>query len=355
MSLCGGTSVMSDDLTFEPIEIVVSEEGEKVRIDAFLADRFEKYSRNLLRRAIVEGLITVDGNPVKPSFKLHVGHVISVRLPELPTQGPEPEDIPLDILFEDDFVIAINKPPGMVVHPARGHWSGTLASALSFHFDQLSQVAGVTRPGIVHRLDRDTSGVIIVAKTDTAHNGLASQFEARTVQKTYLAIVRGTPSRDATVVEASIGRHAYQREKMTVRDNHPTSKSARTVFYVEERFDKHSLVRAEPKTGRTHQIRVHAAHIGHPVLCDRLYGGRSQITVGELMGKRLSSPSSTVGSADTASTSNAHDTADDLVLKRHALHARRLELRHPKTDEPLCFEAPLPDDLKETLRVLRGC
>lgn len=327
---------MSEDLSFEPVEIVVPDEGAKVRVDAFLADRFEKYSRSLIRRAIVDETVTVDGHPVKASFKLRPGQLISVQLPDLPTEGPIPEDIPLDILFEDDFIIAINKPAGMVVHPARGNWSGTLASALAFHFDQLSQVAGITRPGIVHRLDRDTSGVIVVAKTDTAHNGLSAQFEARTVQKTYLAVVRGLPSRDAVVVEAAIGRHPYSREKMAIRDGHPTSKSARTVFHIEERFARCSLVRAEPKTGRTHQIRVHAAHFGHPVLCDRLYGGRSQITLGELAGDRSASAS------------------DEVVLGRQALHARRIEIRHPKTDKLLTFEAPLPSDIQRVLDTLRS-
>jgi 23S rRNA pseudouridine1911/1915/1917 synthase len=327
---------MTDDLSFEPTEIEVPEEAKKVRVDAFLAERFEKYSRNLIRRAIVEESVTVDGHPVKASFKVRPGQRISVRLPELSDEGPVPEDIPLEILFEDEFLIAINKPSGMVVHPARGHWSGTLASALAFHFDELSQVAGITRPGIVHRLDRDTSGVIAVAKTDTAHTALAAQFAARTVQKTYLAIVRGVPSRDATVVEAAIGRHPYQREKMAIRDDHPTSKSARTVFHVEERFAKQTLMRAEPKTGRTHQIRVHAAHLGHPILCDRLYGGRSRIGIMELSGQGVE---------------NANE---EIVLDRQALHALRLELRHPKSDEPLVFEAPLPADMQCVLDTLRS-
>lgn len=322
---------MAEELSFEPIEIIVPAEASKARIDTFLADRFEKYSRSLLRRAIQEEAVTVDGQPVKASFKLRPGQRIAVALPDLPVEGPVPENIPLDILFEDDFLIAVNKPPAMVVHPARGHWSGTLASALAFHFDQLSQVAGTTRPGIVHRLDRDTSGVIIVAKTDATHYALTSQFEARTVLKTYLTVVRGVPSRDAFVVEAAIGRHPYQREKMAVRDQDPDAKPARTVFYVEQRFDRYSLLRAEPKTGRTHQIRVHAAHAGHPVLCDRLYGGRSQITAAGLTGK-----------PDEGET----------LLSRQALHAWKIAIRHPKSDELMTFEAPLPDDLQSTVQRL---
>jgi 23S rRNA pseudouridine1911/1915/1917 synthase len=322
---------MSEDLSSEPIEIEVPEEVNKQRVDAFLAERFEKYSRSLLRRAIVEGTVTVNGELVKPSFKLHPGQLISIRLPEIPVEGPVPEDIPLDILFEDDFMVVVNKPPAMVVHPARGNWSGTLTAALAFHFDQLSQVAGVTRPGIVHRLDRDTSGAIMVAKTDTAHQGLAAQFEARTIKKSYLAIVRGTPSRDAEVVEAPIGHHPYQREKMSVRADDESSKAARTVFHVQERLGKFSLLRAEPTTGRTHQIRVHAAHIGHPVFCDKLYSGRSQILRGEL----------------------AKDGSEEVLLGRQALHAWRLELKHPISGEPVKFEAPLPTDIQQTLDVLR--
>jgi 23S rRNA pseudouridine1911/1915/1917 synthase len=324
---------MAEELSFEPIEVVVPDGANKTRIDVFLAERFDGYSRTLLRRAITEQSVTVDGHPIKASFKLRPGQRISVRLPEISLEGPEPENIALDILFEDHVIVVVNKPSAMVVHPARGNWKGTLASALSYHFDQLSKIAGTTRPGIVHRLDRDTSGVIMIAKTDTAHVALMNQFAARTVKKSYLAIVCGTPSRDAEVVEAPIGRHPYQREKMTVRSNHHSCRDARTVFYVQERFAKYSLLMAQPKTGRTHQIRVHAAHIGHPVLCDRLYGGRSRISLPELSG----------GPA-----------TDDMVLERQALHAWRLEIRHPRTNEPLVFEAPLPEDMNKTLQILGG-
>ncbi|MFP6674866.1 MAG: RluA family pseudouridine synthase [Pirellulaceae bacterium] len=323
---------MADELSFEPVEVVVPEEANKTRIDAFLAEQFDAYSRTLLRRAITEQSVTVDGHPIKASFKLRPGQRISIRLPELKPDGPEPENIPLDILFEDQFIVVVNKPAAMVVHPARGNWKGTLASALSYHFDELSQVAGTTRPGIVHRLDRDTTGVIMIAKTDAAHVSMMNQFAARTVVKSYLAIVCGRPSRDAEAVDAPIGRHPYQREKMTIRSNHSTSRKAKTVFHVKERFGKHSLLMAQPKTGRTHQIRVHAAHIGHAVLCDRLYGGRSRISRSELSG----GPS-----------------CDDYVLERQALHAWRLEIRHPRTDELLAFEAPIPDDLNQTLQILR--
>jgi 23S rRNA pseudouridine1911/1915/1917 synthase len=216
----------------------------------------------------------------------------------------------------------------MVVHPARGHWTGTLASALAYHFEQLSSVGGPARPGLVHRLDRDTSGVILVAKTDRAHLELTAQFERRTTEKEYVAIVAGVPDRDRDVIDLPIGIHPYQREKMAIRASHPTARNAETFYEVERRFRGFALVRVLPKTGRTHQIRLHLAHIGCPVLCDRQYGGRSQITLGELI----------------------HGREDDCVLlARQALHARRLRIKHPETGQPIEFEAPLPDDMTAVL------
>jgi 23S rRNA pseudouridine1911/1915/1917 synthase len=261
------------------------------------------------------------------------------------TAGPHPEEIPLDILYEDEHIIAVNKPPGMVVHPARGHWSGTLASALSFHFQQLSQVGGPTRPGIVHRLDRDTSGVVVVAKTDPMHYALAAQFERRTTEKEYLAITAGVPDRDRDRIDQPIGIHPQQREKMAIRANHSTSRDASTFYEVVERFPGHALVRVLPKTGRTHQIRVHLAHIGCPVLCDKLYGGRSQITRGELLRR--------VGPA-SAADAQAHRTDTDILLTRQALHAQRIKLAHPATKEPIEFVAPLPADLQAVIEALRA-
>jgi 23S rRNA pseudouridine1911/1915/1917 synthase len=243
------------------------------------------------------------------------------------TAGPHPENIPLDILYEDDALIAVNKPPGMVVHPARGHWSGTLASALSFHFQQLSKVGGETRPGIVHRLDRDTSGVLVVAKTDPMHYALAAQFEARTTEKEYLAITAGVPDRDRDRIEQPIGIHPHQREKMAIRAGHSTSRDATTFYEVVERFAGFAAVKVLPKTGRTHQIRVHLAHIGCPVLCDKLYGGQQKGGQASLL--------------------------DDAILNRQALHALRIKLAHPATGEPIEFTAPLPADLQSVLDVLR--
>jgi 23S rRNA pseudouridine1911/1915/1917 synthase len=248
------------------------------------------------------------------------------------TAGPHPEEIPLDILYEDEHIIAVNKPAGMVVHPARGHWSGTLASALSFHFRQLSSLGGPTRPGIVHWLDRDTSGVIVVAKTDPMHFALAAQFENRTTEKEYFAITAGVPDRDRDRVEQPIGIHPQQREKMAIRQGHSTSRDATTFYEVVERFAGFAAVRVLPKTGRTHQIRVHLAHIGCPVLCDKLYGGRSQVTARELV----------------------RGGGENVVLARQALHAQRIKLAHPATGESIEFVAPLPADMAKVLHMLRG-
>ncbi len=285
-----------------------------------------------LRRAIDAGAVSLNGRTAKAGQRLKSGEQLLMALPDLPRPGPVPEDIPLEVLFEDEHLAAINKPPGMVVHPAKGHWSGTLTAALAFHFQQLSGAGGPTRPGIVHRLDRDTSGVLIVAKTDAAHYALAEQFAARTVEKEYFAIVVGAMDRDRDVIDMPIGAHPYQREKMAIRRDHPTSRPAQTMYEVAEQFDGFATVNVRPKTGRTHQIRVHLAAIGCPVLCDKQYGGRAEITVGEI--RRVASD-------------------HEVLLGRQALHARRISLAHPTTGAAMTFEAPLPDDLETALRELR--
>jgi 23S rRNA pseudouridine1911/1915/1917 synthase len=316
----------------QPVELVVSDEHAGARFDTFLAVKFPSYSRVLLRKVINAAAARVDGNRVKAAYRLRAGERVSVVLPPLPREGSQPENIPLDILYEDDVIAVVNKPPAMVVHPGRGHWSGTLTAALQFHFNQLSTAGGPQRPGIVHRLDRDTSGVIVVAKTDQAHFHLSAQFEAREVEKEYFAVCAGVPSRDRDLVDLPVGIHPHQREKMAIRRDHATSRHAQTFYEVEERFDGFSAIRALPKTGRTHQIRLHLASIGCPVLCDRLYGGRAVITRGEI----------------------SRDPADTLVLlDRQALHARRLAFRHPATGAPLEFVAPLPHDMASVLAALR--
>ena len=336
---------MADDLSSEPLELIVGAADAGLRLDVFLARALPKHSRVQLRKVIGAGGVTVNNQGTKVAYKLSAGDRVRIVLPPMNAAGPHPENIPLDILYEDEHIIAVNKPPGMVVHPARGHWSGTLASALSFHFQHLSKVGGETRPGIVHRLDRDTSGVMVVAKTDPMHYALAAQFEARTTEKEYLAITAGVPDRDRDRIEQPIGIHPHQREKMAIRADHSTSRDASTFYEVVERFTGYALVRLLPKTGRTHQIRVHLAHIGCAVLCDKLNGGRSQITRGELQGRR-------VGPA-SAADAQAHQDDADVILTRQALHARRIKLTHPATNEPIEFVAPVPSDLQRAIDVLR--
>jgi 23S rRNA pseudouridine1911/1915/1917 synthase len=316
----------------QPAELVVADEHVGARLDAYLAAQFPSYSRVALRRAINAATVRVDGKRVKAAHRLKAGQRVSALLPPIEREAPLPENIPLDILFEDDVLAVVNKPPGMVVHPGKGHWAGTLTAALAFHFERLSTTGGPRRPGIVHRLDRDTSGVLIVAKTDLAHMRLADQFESRQVEKEYFAVCAGVPSRDRDVIDLPVGVHPYQREKMAIRRDHVTSRHAQTFYEVLERFDGFSALRVLPKTGRTHQIRLHLANIGCPVLCDRLYGGRATITRGQL----------------------SRDPSDDKVLlDRQALHARRLAIRHPISGAPMEFVAPLPPDIEAVLSALR--
>jgi 23S rRNA pseudouridine1911/1915/1917 synthase len=260
---------------------------------------------------------------------------VRFTVPQPPREGPAAEEIPLAFLHVDEWMAAIDKPPGMVVHPAKGNWKGTLAGALKWHLERdgggLSTAGGAARPGIVHRLDRDTSGVIVVARSEEAHHALARQFERRTTAKTYLAITQGAPRLDRDEIDMPIGIHPYQREKMAVRRDHATSREAVTRYEVLERFRAGALVRVTPKTGRTHQIRVHLAAIGCPVLCDGLYSGRTLIEPGFL---RL--------------------PAGPPLLERQALHAASLEIDHPASGERLTFSAPLPADLERMLAALRS-
>ncbi len=319
----------------------VEEEYADTRIDLYLTLKIDGYSRVFLRRVVTLDQVLVDGRPVKPAFHVFPGQVVHVvDLPPPPKEGPIPEAIALDVLYEDEFLVAINKPAGMVVHPAKGHWSGTLTAALAHHFSKLSDAGGPTRPGIVHRLDRETSGVILIAKTNEVHYKLCAQFEAREVQKTYMTIVSGHLDRDRDRIIQPIGHHPYQREKMAIRSGHPSSRYAETQFEVVERFPGYALLKVFPKTGRTHQIRLHLAHIGCPVLCDRLYAGHSQITRGQLH-RRLA----------RGLPLRPEDT--EVVLNRQALHAAEIEFLHPKTEQSLRISAPLPDDFQRVCEVLR--
>jgi len=319
----------------QPTEFLVEAAEAGRRLDVFLAGRCPTHSRVQLRRAITDGAVLVDGQHAKPAYRLNAGQRVTLVVPALPRESPAPEPMALALLYEDEDLAVVNKPPGLVVHPSRGHLGGTLANALAYHFQQLSGVGGVCRPGIVHRLDRDTSGVLVVAKTDAAHMQLAAQWQERTIEKEYFALVVGVPDRDRDRIDQPIGAHPREREKMAIRPHHATSREASTFYEVDERFAGFAALHVHPRTGRTHQIRVHLAHIGYPVLCDRLYGGRAQITVGEL----------------------CHSEDVTVLLDRQALHAHRLRFHHPRSGAPLAFEAPLPDDLlrmREALRRWRG-
>ena len=307
-----------------------------------------------IRQAISSGGAVIDDKPglAKPAFRIKPEQKIAFTLPDLPRSAPIPEEIPLDILYEDESLAVINKPAGMVVHPSRGHWAGTLVGALAFHFqNNLSQVRGATRPGIVHRLDRDTSGVIIVAKTDFAHMKLAEQFEQREIQKEYVAICSGAPPRDRDVIDAPIGPHPHQSEKMAIRFECPDAKPARTFYEVLRRYKGFTYIKAMPKTGRTHQIRLHFMHAGFPILCDRLYGGRAEISEVELGNRSFRSEELGVRSEELTQ-SGAQNPLVTPVLARQALHARRIQFQHPETGQAMDVSAPLPDDFKATLELL---
>lgn len=316
-------------------QFVVPESADGTRVDLFLSQCCDGYSRTQIRQAVQQDHAEVDGRIVRPSVRLQAGQRIRFRLPPLPSDDTIPENIPLDILYEDDGLVVVNKPAGMVVHPARGHWSGTLTSALAYRFQSLSDVGGPTRPGIVHRLDRDTSGVIVIAKTNAVHIQLGEQFHDRTVRKEYFAITAGRIDRDRDTIDAPIGRHPYQRDKMAIRDGHASSRSAATFYEVISRHGRFSQVRLFPKTGRTHQLRVHLAHLGCPILCDRLYAGHAEVTEAVLRGK-------------------TREPQETPILERQALHARALTLVNPQTGLEMTFEAPLPSDLKRVISVLES-
>ncbi|NOZ29209.1 MAG: RluA family pseudouridine synthase [Chloroflexi bacterium] len=289
------------------------------RLDRWLAEALPDRSRAEIQRWIKEERVTVNGACLKASYRLEPGDEVVVHVPPPQPTEIQPEPIPLDILYEDENLLVINKPAGMVVHPAPGrvHRSGTLVNAVLAHVPDLS-VGGEQRPGIVHRLDKDTSGVILVAKNDKAHRALQDQFKARQVEKAYLALVEGEIPVAHGRVEAAIGRDPRRRQRMAVVPAHK-GRAAVTDFTVRERFPGYTLIEVRPRTGRTHQIRVHMAYIGHPLVGDPVYGRRR---------KRLHCP-------------------------RQFLHAHRIGFRLPDTDEWVEFTAPLPPDLEEVLRRLR--
>jgi 23S rRNA pseudouridine1911/1915/1917 synthase len=299
------------------------------RLDAWLARSLPALSRARLQALIADGHVLVDGAPARSSSRLRPGQDVLVRVPAPQPAEPQAEDIPLDVVHEDAHVIVVNKPPGLVVHPGAGTRSGTLVNALLRHVRDLSGIGGVLRPGIVHRLDKGTSGLLVVAKDDATHHALAREFASRRVEKEYLALVLGTPRHPRGEVDAPIGRHPVHRKKMAT--GVPGGRAARTSWACEELFDGAALLRVRLHTGRTHQIRVHLASIGHPVVGDATYGGTR-------------APSSRRAQARSALAS----------LGRPALHAARLSFTHPASGQPVSFEAPLPPDLLSVIERLRA-
>ena len=290
------------------------------RLDAALARLVPELSRSQAQRLLAQGLVTANGKPLKKNEKSTAGMVLELTLPEAQETDLPAQEIPLDIRYEDSDVIVINKPKGIVVHPAPGHPDGTVVNALLHHCgDALSGIGGEKRPGIVHRIDKDTSGLLIAAKNDAAHAHLSAQLKDHTLARTYECIVCGNLKEDSGTIDAPIGRHPTDRKKMAIVHEH--GKPAVTHFRVLERFGDYTLVECRLETGRTHQIRVHMASIGHPVLGDPKYGPRK---------------------------------ACPFAIKGQALHSMQLTLTHPRTRESITFTAPLPEDMEKILRALRA-
>ena len=290
-----------------------------LRLDVFLSQQEENLSRSAAQKLLEDGCVTCGGRAVKKNDKTVAGAVYELTLPELKTPAIEAEPLALDVVYEDGDVLVINKPKGMVVHPAPGHWSGTLVNALMYHCrDSLSGINGELRPGIVHRIDKDTSGLLIVAKNDFAHQALAAQLKDHTLSRTYEAVVCGGFRDGEGIVDAPIGRHPADRKKMAVTEKN--SRSAVTHYQVLERFGGYTHICCRLETGRTHQIRVHMAYIGHPILGDTVYGHKKK----------------------------------ELGQDTQCLHARQLVFLHPRTGQPVTVTCPLPDYFEGVLQKLRA-
>ena len=305
--------------------LLVREARYKERLDAYLHKQFPNLSRGSLRRLIETGDIQLNGRAVKPSHSPRAGDQVEVHWPEAKPASARPENIPLEILFEDADIVVLNKPPGLVVHPSAGHDEHTLVNALLHHCrGQLSGIGGVARPGIVHRLDKDTSGCLVVAKNDAAHLSLAAQFAERKMQKVYEALVCGSFPKREGEIRAAISRHPTHRKRMAVTDG--SGRAALTSYRVLEWFHAATYLEAVLHTGRTHQIRVHFHHVGCPLVGDPIYGKRHNQSLLDSTG---------------------------VAASRQMLHARSLSFHHPVKEQPMTFEAPLPEDFCQTLSALR--
>ncbi len=298
------------------LELQITAEDNGTRLDSYLAEQLEGVSRSYIQKLIGDGLIQVNQKHVKANYKIKTGDQLVVEIPEAAPIDIQPEPMDLDIVYEDSDLIIVNKPVGLVVHPAHGHYTGTLVNGLMAHCTDLSGINGKMRPGIVHRIDKDTSGLLMIAKNDMAHQHLAQQLKEHSIKRAYYALVQGVISEPAGLVDAPIGRHEVDRKKMAV--TFKNSKEARTHYYVKDRFARTTFIECRLETGRTHQIRVHMAYLGHPLVGDPLYGTRK----------------------------------NNLDFPGQALHAYALGFVHPRTGEELYFEAPLPEHFQAVLKTL---
>ncbi|KNF08728.1 pseudouridine synthase [Gottschalkia purinilytica] len=301
----------------EFVEIIVDEEDDKERIDSYLAQELSEGSRSFIQKLIKDELVKVNGKKIKPKYIVKEGDHITINFPEPKSLEISPENIPIDIVYEDEDVAVVNKPQGMVVHPAPGNYNGTLVNALLYHLNSLSTINGIIRPGIVHRIDKDTSGLLMIAKNDLAHSDLSLQLKEHTINRRYQALVEGVIKEEKGTINAPIGRHNIERKKMTVTDKN--SKEAITHFSVIERFEKNTLIEAKLETGRTHQIRVHMSFINHPIVGDPVYGYKSQ----------------------------------RFNLNGQLLHAKTIGFVHPRTKEYMEFTSELPKYFIDILNRIR--
>ena len=318
--------------TGQVIQLTVESRAHGWRLDHYLNRLFPNHSRAQLQKSIEAGQVMLNGIQPKPARRLRVNDRLDIRLQDAEESHYVPENIPLEILYEDDHLIVVNKAAGIVVHPGRGSYSGTLAAGLQYHFNTLSDVGGRHRPGIVHRLDRDTTGVILIAKDNQVHQKISQQFEQRLTKKEYLAIVRGIPELESDFIRTHLCVHHRVRERMMVCPPGEKSREAVTFYRIAERFRGYALMALSPHTGRTHQLRVHMLHIGTPIVADKQYTGVAQLTQKQIAPESIT---------------------DDILIARQALHAHRLTITHPVSQKTMTFEAPLPTDFHNTLNALR--
>ncbi len=299
-------------------EIIIISDTENERIDVYVSSQQGDISRNSVQKLIADGSIRVNDKNVKANYKVKLNDCIRIVLPEPEALDIAAEDIPIEIVYEDDDLAVINKPQGMVVHPAPGHYSGTLVNGLMYHLKNLSSINGILRPGIVHRLDMNTSGLMLVAKNDKSHNFLAKCLKEHSINRIYFALVEGNIKDDSGVIDAPLGRSEKDRKKRTV--TYKNSKNAVTNYWVEKRYGKYTLIKLKLETGRTHQIRVHMKHIGHPVVGDDVYGSKT----------------------------------NRFLLNGQLLHSKSIGFVHPSTGEYMEFESELPDYFQKVLKIIGG-